>query len=252
MTDDSEVGRPAALHPARTRLALALDVPTAGEALVLLRRLRPWFGVAKVGLELFVAEGPAVVTAVRDEGFEVFVDLKLHDIPTTVHNAARLVGALGATYLTIHAGGGRAMLRAGVKGFESGADAAGHGPPVTLGVTVLTSNAEASGQAFDDLVAVALAAGCPGLVCSALDVARARELHPAATLVVPRSPSRRHQPRRPGPRRHAGRRRARRRGPLGRGAGRHRRGRSRAGRRSHRGRGVGRGHLTSRRWSSAV
>jgi orotidine-5'-phosphate decarboxylase len=172
-------------HPARARLAVALDVPSAPEALGLLGRLRPWFGVAKVGLELFVAEGPNVVAAVRDEGCDVFVDLKLHDIPTTVHNAARLVGGLGATYLTIHVSGGRAMLRAGVKGFAAGAESAGHPAPIALGVTVLTSNAEATRQTFDDLVGVAEAAGCPGLVCSPLDVARARQLYPAATLVCP-------------------------------------------------------------------
>jgi orotidine-5'-phosphate decarboxylase len=172
-------------HPARARLALALDVPSTVEALDLVGRLRPWFGVAKVGLELFVAEGPSVVAAVREQGCDVFVDLKLHDIPTTVHNAARLVGALGATYLTIHATGGRAMLRAGVKGFAAGAEAAGGPPPIALGVTVLTSNADATHQTFDDLVGVAQAAGCAGLVCSPLDVARARRLYPAATLVCP-------------------------------------------------------------------
>jgi orotidine-5'-phosphate decarboxylase len=173
------------LHPARGRLALALDVPSAEEALGLVGRLQPWFGVAKVGLELFVAEGPGIVAAVLDQGCEVFVDLKLHDIPTTVHNAARVVGTLGATYVTIHAAGGRAMLRAGVKGLSAGAEEAGGPAPVALGVTVLTSDAEATGQTFDDLVGVARAAGCPGLVCSPLDVARARRLYPAATLVCP-------------------------------------------------------------------
>jgi orotidine-5'-phosphate decarboxylase len=172
-------------HPARDRLALALDVPSGRDALALLRRLQPWFRVAKVGLELFVAEGPEIVRTMRAEGADVFVDLKFHDIPTTVHNAARFVGALGASYLTIHASGGRAMLRAGVKGFEAGAESNGHPHPVALGVTVLTSNADAPQQAFDELVAVAQAAGCPGLVCSPLDVARARERYGAATLVCP-------------------------------------------------------------------
>jgi orotidine-5'-phosphate decarboxylase len=172
-------------HPARGRLALALDVPSAEEALALVSRLQPWFGVAKVGLELFAAEGPGIVGAVLDQGCDVFVDLKLHDIPTTVHNAARVVGALGASYLTIHAAGGRAMLRAGVKGFSAGAEEAGGPSPVALGVTVLTSDADATHHTFDDLVGVAQAAGCPGLVCSPLDVTRARRLYPAATLVCP-------------------------------------------------------------------
>jgi orotidine-5'-phosphate decarboxylase len=173
------------LHPERARLAIALDVDSSAEALALLDRLRPWFGIAKVGLQLFAAEGPQVIADVRGDGFTVFADLKLHDIPTTVHNAARLVGSTGASYLSIHARGGRAMLRAGVKGFEAGALDAGHPMPTALGVTVLTSDADATRQTFDATVSVALAAGCPGLVCSPLDVARAKQLFPAATVVCP-------------------------------------------------------------------
>ena len=110
----------------RTSPGLALDVDDLVDALALARQLRPWFGVAKVGLELFSAVGPDAIAAVRDDGFDVFVDLKLHDIPTTVGGAARVIGALGAQYLTLHAAGGVAMLRAGVEGFEHGAAAAGH------------------------------------------------------------------------------------------------------------------------------
>jgi orotidine-5'-phosphate decarboxylase len=173
------------LHPARDRLALAVDVDSGAEALELLDRLRPWFGIAKVGLQLFAGQGPRVIAELRGAGFVVFADLKLHDIPTTVHNAARLVGSTGASYLTIHARGGRAMLRAGIKGFEAGALEAGHPVPTTLGVTVLTSDADATGQAFDATVSVAQAAGCPGLVCSPLDVARAKQLYPTAVVVCP-------------------------------------------------------------------
>jgi orotidine-5'-phosphate decarboxylase len=173
------------LHPARDHLALALDVDTCDEALALLRRLRPWVGVAKVGLQLFAGEGPDALGATRDEGFDVFADLKLHDIPTTVHNAARLVGTAGVHYLTVHACGGRAVLRAGVTGFEGGAAEAGHAPPIALGVTVLTSDAEASPAVFDDRVGTVRAAGCPGVVCSALDVAHAKQLHPATFAVCP-------------------------------------------------------------------
>jgi orotidine-5'-phosphate decarboxylase len=173
------------LHPARDHLALALDVTTLDEAVALLRRLRPWFGVAKVGLELFSAAGPAAITAVRAEGFEVFADLKLHDIPNTVGRAAHVIGASGARYLTTHTTGGEAMVRAAVEGFEGGARVAGLPRPVLLGVTVLTSDGETGPGTFDQRVAVAVAAGCPGLVCSALDVARARVLHPTAVLVCP-------------------------------------------------------------------
>jgi orotidine-5'-phosphate decarboxylase len=77
------------------------------------------------------------------------------------------------------------MVRAAVDGFLLGARASAHPPPVLLGVTVLTSDAETGPDTFDRRVEVAVAAGCPGLVCSALDVARARVLHPAAVLVCP-------------------------------------------------------------------
>jgi orotidine-5'-phosphate decarboxylase len=172
-------------HPARDRLALALDVDSRGEALAMLDRLRPWFAVAKVGLQLFAGEGPEVLSTIRAEGFDVFADLKLHDIPTTVHNAARLVGVRGARYLTVHACAGRSVLRAGVTGFESGAGEAGHPIPVTLGVTVLSSDAEASAAVFDERLATVRAAACPGVVCSALEVARAKQPPPGAFAVCP-------------------------------------------------------------------
>ena len=90
----------------RARLALALDVDDIVQAQRLAGELRPWFGVAKVGLELYSAAGPDAVGAMLDLGYDVFVDLKLHDIPNTVGRAARVVGALGARYLTMHAHGG--------------------------------------------------------------------------------------------------------------------------------------------------
>ena len=90
----------------RARLAVALDVDDAVAALRLGRELSPWIGVAKVGLELYVAAGPDIVGGLLDLGLDVFCDLKLHDIPTTVGKAARVLGALGASYVTMHAFGG--------------------------------------------------------------------------------------------------------------------------------------------------
>src|SRR5271165_3693096 len=124
----------------RDRLALALDTDDLVDALRVARDLEPWFGVAKVGLELFSATGPEVVTAFVERGWKVFLDLKLHDIPTTVGRAARVLGALGATYVTLHAHGGVAMLRAGVEGLEIGAEQAGLDTPAAIAVTVLTSD----------------------------------------------------------------------------------------------------------------
>ncbi len=113
----------------RNRLALALDVDDAVAAARLARQLRPWFGVAKVGLELFSAAGPRIVQSLIDDGYDVFADLKMADIPTTVNRAARVLGALGVSYLTLHAFVGPDVLRAGVEGLAEGADRAGLEPP---------------------------------------------------------------------------------------------------------------------------
>jgi orotidine-5'-phosphate decarboxylase len=172
-------------HPARERLALALDVDDVVAATRLLRELKPWFAVAKVGLELFTAAGPESVLAVNDEGYRVLVDLKLHDIPTTVGRAAEVVGTLGASYLTLHAFGGVAMLRAGVDGLAEGAARAGLERPAAVAVTVLTSDAGAPPHVFGDRVKTAVEGGCAGVVCAALDVPEAKRLAPALLTVVP-------------------------------------------------------------------
>ena len=111
----------------RGRLALALDVDDIIPALRLARDLSPWFGTMKVGLELYSATGPEAITTLVDLGVDVFCDLKMHDIPNTVGRAARVVGSLGARYLTLHTAGGPAMVRAGVEGLREGA--AGSGSP---------------------------------------------------------------------------------------------------------------------------
>ena len=80
----------------RAKLALVLDLDDVVPAVRLARELQPWFGTVKVGLELFTATGPDVVGMMTELGFDVFCDLKLHDIPTTVNRAARVVGSLGA------------------------------------------------------------------------------------------------------------------------------------------------------------
>lgn len=169
----------------RSKLAVALDVDDAVAALRLARELQPWFGVAKVGLELYSAAGPDVVGALTDLGFEVFCDLKLHDIPTTVGRAARVIGALGATYLNFHAQGGVAMLTAGVEGFRGGAADAGLPAPVPLAVTVLTSEADAPTDVLGARVQAALSAGCGGVVCAATDVAEVKRIGPDLIAVVP-------------------------------------------------------------------
>ncbi|MGO9965258.1 MAG: orotidine-5'-phosphate decarboxylase [Acidimicrobiales bacterium] len=181
------------LPDVRDRLALALDVASLDEAVELATRLRRWFSVAKVGLELFSSEGPLAVDALLDEGFRVFVDLKLHDIPTTVGRAARRIGSLGASYMTVHATGGEQMLRAAVEGFEegwAGAVAMGHPEPDVgsagvLAVTVLTSDPEAGTELVGTRAILAAATGCLGVVCAATDLPVVRSRAPGLWTAVP-------------------------------------------------------------------
>lgn len=182
---DSSVTDSGVTEEVRGTLALALDVDDLVAATRLGRELQPWFGVAKVGLELFSAAGPDAVGALRELGYDVFLDVKLHDIPNTVNKAARVLGALGVDYLTLHAFGGVDMLRAGVEGLAEGASNAGLEPPVALGVTVLTSDATAPDHIVPQRVRVATEAGCGGLVCSAKDLKDARSLAPRLVKVVP-------------------------------------------------------------------
>ncbi len=169
----------------RDRLVLALDVDDLVAALRLADQLRPWFSVAKVGLELFTAAGPDAVTSVSDAGFQVFLDLKLHDIPTTVKKSARVAGALGASFLTLHARAGAVMLRAGVEGLREGASAGGLPEPTALAVTILTSDADAPAHILGGRVAAAVEAGCGGVVVAADDVHEAKQLAPRLLAVVP-------------------------------------------------------------------
>jgi orotidine-5'-phosphate decarboxylase len=165
------------------RLALALDVPDLDAAATLTKRLDTWFDVAKIGLELWSAAGPAAVERILDLGLDVFLDLKLHDIPTTVHRAARVLGRLGVRYCNFHAAGGEAMLRGAVEGLAEGARDASLSPPVALGVTVLTSDPDAS--AFDERLRVTVAAGCGGVVCSLHEIERVKQARADFVTVVP-------------------------------------------------------------------
>jgi orotidine-5'-phosphate decarboxylase len=169
----------------RQRLVLALDVDDLVVALRLARRLRPWFSVAKVGLELFGAAGPETVSALTDEGYRVFLDLKLHDIPTTVSRATRVLGGLGVSFTTVHTQGGGAMVGAAVSGMAEGAAAAGAPTPCVLGVTVLTSDPDAAPETLASRSRLAAEAGCGGIVCAASDLPITRRAAPGLLTVVP-------------------------------------------------------------------
>jgi len=166
---------------ARDHLALALDVGDLAAALMVAEQVQPWFGIAKVGFELYAEAGPDAFRALQDKGFRVFADLKLHDIPNTVNRAARVLGRAGVDFLNFHAAGGEEMVRAGVEGLAEGARDAGltH-TPVSLAVTVLTSDPNV--DAMDERLRIAAAAGCTGVVCAGSDVERARA-HALRTMV---------------------------------------------------------------------
>jgi orotidine-5'-phosphate decarboxylase len=164
---------------------LALDVDDSVLAMRWAMRLRPWFGVAKVGLELFSAAGPAAIGALLEGGFKVFVDLKVADIPNTSRKAARVLGALGVSYLTVHTSAGRPTLAAVAQGLAEGAERAGLAVPVALGVTILTSEAEAPADRLRALVASARDAGCGGVVCAAADLGEVKLVAPELLTVVP-------------------------------------------------------------------
>lgn len=166
------------METASNRIVFPLDVPTAAKALCLARMLAGHVGMFKVGLELFISQGPDIVRRIMDEtGAPVFLDLKLHDIPETVRRAAKQVSCLGAAMVTVHCGESAAMLRAAVEGA---------GPDVkVLGVTVLTSVSgnDIKDAGFKDrfhdnpmelVLMRALRAkqcGCAGVVCSGLEAA---------------------------------------------------------------------------------
>jgi len=168
----------------RDRLMLALDVDDVVAARRLATRLAPWFGSVKVGLELCYAAGPSVILTMRDLGFRVFADLKLHDIPTTVGRACRVVGSLGPSFVTLHAAGGQAMLAAGVEGLREGAERAGEEEVVALGVTVLTSERDPAPGLMRERLEQVMAARCQGFVCAAPDLRVLRPMAPSLVAVV--------------------------------------------------------------------
>lgn len=176
---------------ARQRLVFPLDFPTLAEARQAAQRLAPAVGVLKVGLELFVREGPAAAQLGEELERELFLDLKLHDIPATVERAVAGAAALGVRYLTVHAAGGAEMLA------RAAAQAARAPRPLTiLAVTLLTSLDAAdlaaqgvAGSALDQvlrLARVAWSAGVRGFVASPAEARALRgALGPEALLVTP-------------------------------------------------------------------
>jgi orotidine-5'-phosphate decarboxylase len=170
-------------------LILALDVPTREAAAPILRQLRGQLRWVKIGLQLFTAYGPDYVREVAGMGFNIFLDLKLHDIPHTVARAVESLAPLPIQMLTLHTAGGGEMMRAALAAQQQ------HNPKLLLlGVTVLTSMdsaglneigvaSPATGQVAR-LGQLAADSGLRGLVCSPLEVALLRAQLPATMQLV--------------------------------------------------------------------
>ena len=172
-------------------LIVALDVDSRKEAVEKVKAIGDPVGFYKIGLELFTAEGPDVVKAVKDLGKKVFLDLKFHDIPRTVERAVKSGGKLGVDLMTIHSVGGKAMIRAAA---DAAAEFGETGPRI-LAVTVLTSLDQAdladvgiAGRTPAEQVAAmarfATENGAHGLVCSPKEVGALSKALKAGTLFV--------------------------------------------------------------------
>jgi orotidine-5'-phosphate decarboxylase len=172
---------------------VALDVPDGEAALAMLDRLGPRADFVKVGLQLFTAEGPAIVRKLRERECRVFLDLKLHDIPNTVAHAVESAARLGVDLLTVHASGGAEMLRAA----REAAAGPTEGGPALLAVTVLTSLSDAqlaeawghqgasAAREAPRLAALAAGAGIDGVVASVHEVAAIRATAAGLRVLTP-------------------------------------------------------------------
>ncbi len=162
------------------RLIFALDVDSFAEARRWVRLLHKDVGMFKVGKQLFTRCGPAVVEMIRNEGGEVFLDLKYHDIPNTVAMAGVEAARLGVKMFNVHTLGGGAMMRRMVDEVQTVAEREGFALPILLGVTILTSTSDAElldigisrpiVEMVPHLAALAQRSGMDGVVASALEL----------------------------------------------------------------------------------
>jgi orotidine-5'-phosphate decarboxylase len=173
------------------KIIVALDYADANTALALAARLNPALCRLKVGKELFTAAGPELIERLQQRNFEIFLDLKFHDIPNTVAQACKAAAALGVWMINVHALGGRRMMEAARAALSNAAK-----PPKLIAVTVLTSmNAEdlsdlgitmPPAQLVQHLAQLAQRSGMDGVVCSAQEAALLkRECGDTFCLVTP-------------------------------------------------------------------
>lgn len=173
-------------------LIVALDFPSAREAMAFVDQLPNEQLFVKVGMQLFYAAGPELILELRERGIHVFVDLKLHDIPNTVKGGAASLAQLGVDILTVHCAGGRAMLEAAREGVEQGSITQ---RPLIVGVTHLTSTSQTTlneqigisgslDQAVLHYAELAAQSGLDGVVCAAPEVPNLKERFGSAFVTV--------------------------------------------------------------------
>lgn len=159
-----------------SKIIVALDYPDAEKAIQFIQTITPELCRLKIGKELFTAAGPELVKLIVARGFDVFLDLKFHDIPNTVHKAVSAAARLGVWMVNVHALGGSDMLIAA----REAVDESGEQRPLLIAVSILTSTNQQGleqiginktpAQAVMDLTELSLDCGLDGMVCSALEV----------------------------------------------------------------------------------
>ncbi len=183
--------------PARNPLVVALDVETAEEALFLAERLQGIAGMFKIGKQLFTAAGPEIVRKITAMGEQVFLDLKFHDIPSTVAKAGIEAARLGVSMFNLHALGGSQMMRTTAEAVNEVAERERIARPLILGVTVLTSHTRESLNEVgiecgveDEVVKLALlceGSGMDGIVASPREIIPIRRVvkNPRFVILTP-------------------------------------------------------------------
>ncbi|MET3698049.1 orotidine-5'-phosphate decarboxylase [Bacillus oleivorans] len=178
----------------KSPIIVALDFPSLHATKIFLERFEGESMFVKVGMELYYQEGPKIIDFIKEQGHDIFLDLKLHDIPNTVYSAMKGLARLGVDLVNVHAYGGSEMMRRAVQGLEDGKPN-GMARPLCIAVTQLTSTSEMQlkEEAHVDLplaemvekqAALAFQSGLDGVVCSPLESKRLKEMISPSFLTV--------------------------------------------------------------------
>lgn len=165
----------------KSQIMVALDFSSVDDALKLVHKLEEYKPFLKIGMQLFYLSGPQLIYQLKEKGFSIFLDLKLHDIPNTVKGAAQSLSNLGVDIFNVHCAGGQRMMEAAMEGVEKGMSSANIQAPKVIGVTQLTSTSQKMmnqeigipgelNESVSHYAKLAKQSGLQGVVCSALEV----------------------------------------------------------------------------------